>query len=113
MYARAGALRPSPGAAIPTFVLFTLTAIAVIAIFMTTDAGRRLAARLGVPNPFRGGVDRETRDYLLEACGRDKRLMAERLQAERDRFPALDEAAIYRRAVRTLMNERGGPVELD
>lgn len=98
---------------IPTWLIMLLTAAAVIAIFMTTDAGRRLAASVGVPNPFRGGVDRETRDYLLKACHGDRREMARRLAAERERFPELDEAALYRRAVRALMSERGGPETLD
>ena len=72
-----------------------------------------MAASLGLHNPFRGGVDRDTRRYLLEACGGDRRAMAKRIEAERSRYPDLDEQALYRRAVRRVMNERGGPGDLE
>ena len=72
-----------------------------------------MAGWLGVANPFRGGVDRDTRRYLLDACGGSRSELARRIEAERRRFPALDEAALYRRAVRTLVQERGGPRPLD
>ena len=90
-----------------------IVAVAVALIFLTTPRGRRVAAWLGVSNPFRGGVDRDTRRYLLDACGGSRAELARRIEAERSRFPELDEAALYRRAVRTLMNERGGPRPLD
>jgi len=104
--------RATPGAAIPSWILAAITAAAVLAIFLTTDRGKRWAARLGVSNPFQGGVDHETRAWLLDACGGDRRDVERRIERERARFPGLDEAAVYRRAVRTLMNERGGPRDL-
>jgi len=93
--------------------MLPIAVLAVLAIFLTTERGRRIAGRLGVPSPFRQNVDRETRTYLLDACGGDRREMARRVEAERRRFPDLDEAALYRRAVRTRMQERGGPREID
>lgn len=83
----------------------------MLALLLTTEAGKRWAAWLGLPSPFRSGVDKDTRDYLLKLSGGDRREMGRRLAAERQRFPALDEAAIYRRAMRTAMNERTDPVD--
>jgi len=85
----------------------------VLALLLTTEAGKRWAAWLGIPSPFRSGVDKATRDHLLKLSGGDRREMTRRLDVERKRFPALDEAAIYRRAMRTAMNERTDPVDLD
>lgn len=100
------------GPAIPSWILLPITAAAVLAVFLTTDRGRRLAARLGIGNPFAGGVDRETQRWLVEACAGDVGEVTRRVERERARFPDLDEASLYRRAVRTLMNERGGPREI-
>jgi hypothetical protein len=94
--------------------MLPIAVAAVLAVFLTTDAGRRWAGRLGVPTPFgRGRVDPDTRRYLLDACGGDRREMIRRVEAERTRFPALPEAELYRRAVRTVVQERGGPRDLD
>jgi len=94
--------------------MLPIAVAAVLAVFLTTDRGRRLGGRLGIPARLgRGGVDPDTRRYLLDACGGDRREMVRRVEAERRRYPALDEASLYRRAVRTAMNERGGPRDLD
>ena len=93
--------------------MLLIVAVAVVLIFLSTPRGRRLAARFGVRNPLRGGVDADTRRYLLDACGGRRSELVRRVEDERRRFPDLDEAALYRRAVRTLMRERGGPRELD
>lgn len=78
------------------------------AIFLTTDAGRRIGQRLGLRGAFGGdGPSREDRDFLLRACGGDRREVARRLAAERARFPDMSEAQIHRRAIRTLMNDPG------
>lgn len=98
---------------IPTWILLPIVVAAVGAIFLTTPLGKRLAGRVGLPLPFAGSVDPESRAYLLRACGGDRREMARRLDAERERFPELDEAAIHRRAIRAVVTERGGPEDLD
>lgn len=105
--------RSEPGGVIPSWILLPVAVVAVLAVFLTTDRGRRLAGQLGIPSPFsRSRVDPDTRAYLLDACGGDRREMARRVEVERRRFPELDEAALYRRAVRTVMGERGGPRDL-
>jgi len=84
---------------------------AVLAIFLTTPAGRRFAIKLGVPLPFAGGPSKSDRDFLLRACGGDRRELAKWLDHERVRFPDLDEADIHRRAIRTYMNSRSTSCE--
>lgn len=86
--------------------MLPIAVLAVLALVLTTETGKRWAAWVGVPTPFRDGVPSGTRDHLLNLCGGDRREMTRRLDAERARFPALDEAAIYRRAMRTAMNDR-------
>ena len=93
--------------------MLPIAVLAVFALVLTTDAGRRWAARLGVRTPFAGGVPSDTRDHLLSLCGGDRREMTRRVDAERARFPALDEAALYRRAMRAAMNERAAALDPD
>lgn len=83
-----------------------IVVLAVLALVITTETGKRWAAWLGIPSPFRGGVPTDTRDHLLRLCGGDRREMSRRLDVERQRHPALDEAALYRRAMRAAMRER-------
>jgi hypothetical protein len=98
---------------IPTWLVVPIAVLAVIAIYLTTPSGQRLAGVLGVPVPFGKGPAREDRDYLLRACGGDRREMARRLAMERARFPDLGEAEIHRRAIRTYMNDRSATPEED
>ncbi len=78
----------------------------VVAIFATTPAGRRLAARFGVAERVRGPAPSEDVEFLLTRCGGDPAEVARRIAAERDRGPALTEAEHYRRAIRRLLAEQ-------
>ncbi len=93
--------------------MLPIAVLAVLALCLTTATGRRWAAWIGVSSPFSGGVPSDTRDYLLSLCGGDRREMSRRLAIERQRFPALDEAAIYRRAMRAAMIEHAAPPDPD
>jgi hypothetical protein len=105
--------RIASGANIPTWIMLPIAVLAVLALVLTTATGKRWAAWLGIPSPFRGGVPPDTRDHLLKLCGGDRKKMSRRLDVERQRYPALDEAALYRRAMRTAMNERAGASDPD
>ena len=94
------------GLAIPTWILLPLAIAAVLAIFLTTPTGQRLASTLGLPLPSRKGPSKEDRDFLLRACGGERAEVARRLDAEREKFPDLGTTEIHRRAIRTYMNSR-------
>jgi len=81
---------------------------AVLAVFATTRAGRRLALRLGFRDRVPGAAPSEDVEFLLKRCGNDPVEAARRVAAERDRFPALAEADHYRRAIRRLLSEQPG-----
>jgi hypothetical protein len=53
-----------------------------------------------------GGAPRADREYLLRVCGGERAVLKRCLEAERTKWPDLDEAALYRRAIRTHMLER-------
>ena len=79
---------------------------AVLAIFFTTHAGRRLARRIRLPIGRASRVPAEDRNFMLEACGRDKREVERRLEADRVRYPGFDPPQLYRRAIRTEIRRR-------
>jgi hypothetical protein len=84
-------------------------AAAIAFIVWTMPVGKRLAARLGVPQFGQVRASRPQagdHQYLLRACGGDTAELERRLGAERARFSELGEADIYRRAIRTYMNSR-------
>lgn len=78
----------------------------MLALFLTTPAGRRLAERLGLP-PLRGRAGRDDRAFLLKACDGDRARARERLAAERSRWPEASEAELYRKAIRRWFQETG------
>lgn len=90
-----------------TFLMTLAVLVAVVAVFATTRAGRTLRARVGFGLPASGGARSEDVEFLLARCGQDAREVARRVEAERERFPALSEADHYRRAIRRLLNEAG------
>jgi hypothetical protein len=91
--------------------MLLISLAAVLAIFFSTDRGRRWTRGLGLP--FRSGrrVPAEDCDFLLAACGDDPREVGRRLENERKLRPALDEAQLYRRAIRTELRAREGRPE--
>jgi hypothetical protein len=78
---------------------------AVLAIFATTPAGRRLAVRIGLRDHVAGAANSEDVGFLLQRCGNDRVEALRRVAAERERFPDLSEADHYRRAIRRLLAE--------
>jgi hypothetical protein len=91
---------------IPTWLVLPIAIAAVLAIFLTTPAGRRMWTALGLSRPFGRGPSKQDLDFLMHACGGDRRELARRLEHERARFPDLDEVDIHRRAIRTYLNAR-------
>lgn len=88
-------------------LMLVLAIGATLAIFATTRPGRELAKRIGLRDRVPGAASSEDVAYLLDACGGDRHEVARRLEVERDRFPDLNEAEHYRRAIRKVFAERG------
>ncbi len=86
--------------------MLPIAIVAVLAIFFTTNRGRRLARLIGLPVGRASRVPAEDRSFLLEACGRDESEVERRLEAERVRYPGFDRPKLYRRAIRTEIRRR-------
>jgi hypothetical protein len=83
-----------------TWLVVVLGLAFVVAVLLTTPAGRRLRQRLPIRVLRSGRAPREDRDYLLRICDGDRTRVAEILERERERQPELSEAEAYRRAIR-------------
>jgi hypothetical protein len=90
----------------PGWLTLTIAVVAVIAIFATTTAGQRMVAGLGLDALVKNGAPKQDREFLLRACDGDAVELERLLGAERSRNPAMTEAQVYRRAIRTYMNSR-------
>jgi len=86
-------------------VLLVVVLAAVLAIFATTKAGRRIAVRIGLRDHVAGAATSEDVDFLLLRCGHDRAEALRRVAVERERFPELCEADHYRRAIRKVLAE--------
>jgi hypothetical protein len=87
--------------------LMLLIAIAVtLAIFATTTRGRELRKRMGFRDRVPGAASSQDDDYLLAACGGDRRELERRIAIERERYPELTEAEHYRRVIRKVFAAR-------
>ncbi len=82
---------------------------ALVALFLWTEAGRRLAERAGLP-PLRGRASADDRAFLLRACEGDRKRLTERLALEKARWPEASEAELYRKAIRRWFQETGRTV---
>lgn len=91
-----------------TLLMALVVLAAVVAIFATTPAGRRLAVGIGLRDHVAGAAPRSDVDFLLARCGGDQAEARRRVEAERERFPALPEADHYRRAIRRILQEQQG-----
>ncbi len=89
-------------------LLALLVLAIVLAIFATTTGGQRIMATAGLRRFVKGAAPEEDRDYLLRACGGDRDEVRRRLEDERARNDSLDEAQLYRKAIRRVVNERKG-----
>lgn len=87
-------------------LILLIAIVATLAIFATTQPGRELAKRIGLRDRVPGAASSEDVAYLLAACSGDRRDVARRIGAERDRYPELTEAELYRRAIRKVFAER-------
>jgi hypothetical protein len=87
-------------AAMPTWLVVMLGLAFVVALLLTTPAGRRLRQRLPIAALRSGRAPQEDRDYLLRICDGDPARVATLLERERERQPELSEADTYRRAIR-------------
>ena len=90
----------------PTWLVVVLGLVFVIAVLLTTPAGRRLRQRLPVAALRSGRAPKEDRDYLLRVCEGDLTRVATLLEHEREGFPELSEADAYRRAIRRHLRPR-------
>ncbi len=90
----------------PIWLTLMITVVAVAAIFLTTPSGQKLARAAGIKTSRAGEPPREDRDFLLRVCDGDEGEVAKRLEIERRRNPAMNEAQVYRKAIRSYMNGR-------
>ena len=84
-----------------------LVLAAIVAIFATTPAGKRLANQLGLNLSRKGRVPPEDFDYLLRVCNGDVDLLNRRLVSARQNNPEMSEAEAYRKAIREYLQSKG------
>jgi hypothetical protein len=84
----------------PTWSVVVLGLAFVVAVLLTTPAGRRLRQRLPIAALRSGRAPKDDRTYLLRVCEGDRARVAELLEHEREKYPELSEAEAYRRAIR-------------
>lgn len=84
----------------PTWLVVVLGVGFVVAVLLTTTAGRRWRQRLPIPALRSGRAPQDDRDYLLRVCDGDPARVAKLLERERQQHPELSEAGAYRRAIR-------------
>jgi hypothetical protein len=89
-----------------SFIVLVLVIAATIAVFATTTAGRKIAKRIGLRDRVAGAATSEDVSYLLSACNGDLASLERRVEAERVKYPDLNEAEHYRRAIRKVFTER-------
>ena len=74
--------------------------VAIVAIYATTPAGKRLANQFGLNLSRKGRAPQEDLDYLLRVCSGNVEKVGERLAAARRSNPDMTEAEAYRKAIR-------------
>jgi len=77
-----------------------------IAVFLTTPAGKKLAARLGLRFSSKGMASNEDHEYLLRVCNGDFDQLSARLKTARRSNPDMTEAEAYRRAIRVHLRDK-------
>lgn len=90
-------------------LMLVIAIVVTLAIFATTTRGRQLVKRMGFRDRVPGAASTEDDDYLLAACGGDRRELERRITIERERYPELTEAEHYRRAIRKVFVSRDAP----
>lgn len=83
-----------------------LVLVAIVAIFATTPAGKRITDRLGLNLSRKGRVPPEDLDYLLRVCNGDADEMGKRLAEARRNNPDMSEAEAYRKAIRAQLRNK-------
>jgi hypothetical protein len=97
-------------------LVFAAVAFALWFAAMRTEPGRRVRGWIGArmlrassPQPQRATTTTEDHRFLLDRCSGDEDELLRRLEAETRRNPGLDEAELYRKAIRTwFLEKRGG-----
>ena len=102
-------------------VVFALVGFGLWFGLMRTEHGRRLrgrfassagnasAAESDEPQPGLGTTTSEDHEFLLERCNGDENELLRRLEVETRRNPGLNEAEVYRKAIRSwFVEKRGG-----
>lgn len=87
-------------------LILVCAVVGTLAVFATTRRGREIAKRIGFRDRVAGAASSDDVAYLLRACGGDKGEAARRVEEQRARFPDLNEADWYRRAIREVFKAR-------
>jgi hypothetical protein len=91
---------------------FVVLAAVLALVFSRTPGGRRVYAKLrgaaGPDSPPQKAAPNEDHAFLLTACDGDEDELLRRLEVEVRRNPDLDEAQVYRRAIRSWFQEKRG-----
>lgn len=77
-----------------------LVLVAIVAIFSTTPAGKKIADQLGLNLSRKGRAPQEDHDYLLRVCNGSFDELGDRLAEARRNNPDMSEAEAYRKAIR-------------
>lgn len=87
-------------------VSFVVVLVAVVAIFLTTSTGRRIAAHIGFRPGMKDPAPKEDRDYLLRVCAGDRGALEEMLAEARGDRPEMTEREAYRAAIRAHLRDK-------
>jgi len=87
-------------------IILAVSAV-VLAIWLTSERGRRIARRLGLRGLGRDAAPSEDHAFLLRKCGGDRQKLDALLDEARQRNPEMSEAEAYRRAIRRVVREDG------
>ena len=84
----------------PTWLTLIIVVAAVGWLFLTTDAGQRLAKTLRIRRIVTDAAPDEDVEYLLRVCGGDSSEAERRVGEAWKANPEMTEAQAYRRAIR-------------
>jgi hypothetical protein len=85
---------------------FLVVLVGVVAIFLTTESGQRMAKQLGIRGMTKGSAPNDDRDYLLRVCGNDPAKVEEMLAEARRHNPEMSDAEAHRKAIRAHLRDK-------
>jgi hypothetical protein len=87
-------------------ITFLLILAGVVAIFITTPTGRRLADRIGFRPGMKNPAPTKDREYLLRVSDDDPGVVEAKLEEARRNRPDMNEREAYRTAIREHLRDK-------